>query len=200
MEQRTDSWFQARCGRATASNFADIMAKGEGKMRAKYLLRVASERLTGIPLETFSNRHTDRGTEQEPFAKIAYMAETGRIIEDVGFIQHPELMAGCSPDGFIEADGGGEFKCVIPTVQIETIRKGGYPNEHKPQIQGGLWITGRQWWDFASYSPDFKDEKLRLYIFRVERDEDYIAALEKEVRKFLDDVESLVNELQKRAA
>jgi hypothetical protein len=59
---------------------------------------------------------------------------------------------------------------VIPTVQLDTILSGGYPPEHKAQVQGSLWITGRKWWDFCSYSPDMPG-KLRLYIFRVERDE-----------------------------
>jgi hypothetical protein len=63
-----------------------------------------------------------------------------------------------------DADGGIEAKCVIPTVQLDTILGGDYPSEHKAQIQGNLWITGRKWWDFVSYSPDMP-EHLRLYVF-----------------------------------
>jgi hypothetical protein len=35
--QGSPEWLQARCGNATASEFASILAKGEGKMRAAYL-------------------------------------------------------------------------------------------------------------------------------------------------------------------
>lgn len=197
--QGSPEWLAARCGRATASNFADILAKGEGKSRATYLRRLVAERLTGKPMETFSNWHTDRGTETEPFARIAYMAKTGRVVDEAGFIPHATLMAGASPDGLVSSDGGIEAKCVIPTVQIETIKRGGYPSAHKAQIQGNLWVTGRQWWDFISHSEDMP-ENLRTYVFRVERDEDYIRTLEAEVSKFLDEVAAEVAALSQIAA
>jgi hypothetical protein len=191
--QGSPEWLQARCGNATASEFVSILAKGQGKMRAAYLRRIVAERLTGKPSETYRNAHMDRGTEQQPLARDGYEEHTGNLIQEVGFIKHPELAAGCSPDGLVGADGGGEFKCVIPTVQLDTILSGSYPSEHKAQVQGCLWITGRKWWDFCSYSPDFTDERLRLYIFRVERDEEYIAKLEREVRGFLLEADYMVD-------
>ena len=197
--QGSDSWFQDRLGYATASCFSDVLAKGKRLVRGAYLKRVVAERLTGKRQEGFSNQHTDRGTEQEPLARMAYAAETGNMIEQVGFIKHPSLMAGCSPDGTIDDTGGLEIKCVLPTVQIETIEKGGYPATHRPQIQGGLWVTGREWWDFVSFSPDLP-KNLRLYVYRVERDEEYIANLEAEVTRFLVEVNELYETLLKRVA
>lgn len=194
-EQGSESWFEERRGRATASRFSDVLAKGQGKTRASYMLKLAAERLTGKVEEGFSNKHTDRGTEQEPFARLAYEAHVGEIVEEVGFIKHPTMMAGSSPDGLVDV-GGVEIKSVIPTVQIETIMKGGYPSSHKAQIQGNLWITGRPWWDFVSYSPDMPG-KLRLYVFRVERDEAYIRTIESEVRTFLTELDALIETLLK---
>ncbi len=199
MMQKTEEWFLARCGKATASEFSSILAKGEGKTRLSYLRKVVTERLTGKQNESYSNSHMDRGTEQEPLARMAYEEITGNIVEEVGFIQHADLLAGCSPDGLIGKDGGAEIKCVIPTVQLETILKGEYPTTHKAQIQGSLWITGRQWWDFCSFSPDMPAH-LRTYIFRVKRDEEYIKNLETEVISFLLDVEKLIEQLNKRVA
>jgi hypothetical protein len=194
IEQGTEEWFEARRGCATASMFSAVMAKGEGKTRKAYMLKLAAERLTGKVAESFSNAHTERGTEQEPFARLAYEAHIGEIVETVGFIKHPELMAGSSPDGLVDV-GGCEIKSVIPTVQIETVMRGGFPSGHKPQIMGNLWITGRPWWDFVSYSPDMP-ENLRLYVFRVERDEAYIAEIESEVRRFLDELDKMVDSLR----
>ena len=51
--QGTDEWRLARCGRATSSCFADILAKGERKMRDKYLRRIVAERLTGKPIDGY---------------------------------------------------------------------------------------------------------------------------------------------------
>lgn len=199
MEQGSEEWIAARLGLVTASCFSDVMAKGEGTVRKKYMRRLVAERLTGSPTECYSSHHLERGTEQEPYARLEYEAETGNIVEEVGFIKHPTLLAGASPDGLIDADGGGEFKCVIPSVQIETVERGKYPPTHKPQIMGNLWITGRKWWDFVSYSPDMPPS-LRLYIYRVERDDEYIKNLESEVIKFLDEAEEMYQRLIRRAA
>jgi hypothetical protein len=186
----TPEWYAARCGRATSSCFADVLAKGQGVTRTKYLRRVLSERLTGKPFESYHNAHMDRGTEQEPFARIEYEALTGALVEEVGFVPHPEIMAGASPDGLIGDEGGCECKCVIPTVQVDTLLRGKYPPEHKAQIMGNLWISGRQWWDFISFCPDMPPH-LRIYVYRVTPDQDYITNLEKEVRAFLAEIDEL---------
>jgi len=62
---------------------------------------------------------------------------------------------------------------------------------------GNLWITGRAWWDFCSFSPDMP-EHLRTYIFRVVRDEAYILNLAAEVTVFLGEVEAMVAKLNER--
>lgn len=195
-EQGSDGWHGERLGLPTASMYSAVLAKGEGKTRKSYMVKLVAERLTGKRAESFSNGHTDRGSEQEPYAGISYESLTGNLIDQVGFIRHPVLMTGGSPDGLIDLDGGIEIKSVIPTVQIETILKGGYPTGHRAQIQGNLWITGRAWWDFVSYSPDMPDG-LDTYIFRVVRDEAYIKELESEVIRFLVELDEMMAQLLK---
>lgn len=195
VEQGTQEWFALRCGKATASEFASILAKGQGKMRASYLRRVVAERLTGKPSETYRNAHMDRGQEQEPLARMAYELATDNIVQRIAFIEHGSISAGCSPDGLVHGKRrGAEIKCVIPTVQVETVDAGGYPSEHKAQIQGSLWITGFEAWDFCSYSPDMPAH-LKTYIFTVERDDAYIKTLEAEVLAFLADVDKMIARL-----
>jgi hypothetical protein len=198
-EQGTEEWLLERLGYVSASCFSDVMAKGQGLTRLKYMRRVVAERLTGKPMESYYNRHMERGHEQEPYARMAYEAMTGNIVQESGFIKHPTLMAGCSPDGLIDEDGGVEIKSVLPTVQIETMERGGYPYEHAAQIHGSLWITGRKWWDFVSYSPDMP-ECLRVYIYRVEPQIGYISDLEKEVIRFLSEAEEMQRRLINRSA
>ncbi len=192
--QGSEAWRLSRVGCATASCFSDVQAGGKGITRTKYMRQVVAERLTGIPHVGYSNADIERGRIQEPFARMHYEAVTGNLVEEVEFIRHGSLMAGASPDGLVDNDGGIEIKSVLPTVQIEIIERAKCPPEHKAQIQGALWITGREWVDFISYSPTLP-EHLRLYTFRVMRDEEYIENLEAEVIRFLDEAEVLYQKL-----
>ena len=107
-------------------------------------------------------------------------------------------MAGASPDGYVSDDGGLEIKCPYQTaIHIETLQKG-MPKEHTPQVQGCMWISGRQWWDFVSYDPRLP-EALQLYVQRIERDQAFIDKLEEEVRRFLVEVDQTVEELNELA-
>lgn len=185
--QGTEEWRVARAGKVTASRFCDVMAKiktGEAASRRDYRWEVLTERLTGIPVEGYSNRAMEWGTNHEAEAREAYEAETGELVDRVGFITHPDHpMVGCSPDGLIGKDGGQEIKCPFSSVvHVQTI-KGGMPSEHRPQVQGTMWITGRTFWDFVSFDPRMP-EHLRLYVERIKRDEEYIAQLAAEVVKF----------------
>ncbi|ARP89789.1 exonuclease [Bordetella genomosp. 9] len=202
MDQRTIDWFQARLGKATASNFKKILAKvktGEAADRRNYRAQLVIERLTGQHQESYSNAAMQWGTEQEPFARIAYMAQTGNEVQEVGFIEHETLLAGASPDGLVGDTGLVEIKCPVSATHIETLKSGICPNEHYPQVQGQLWITGRDWCDFVSYDPRMP-ERLQLFMTRVGRDPDYIDMLAKEVQAFLDEVAAEVETLNRIAA
>lgn len=196
LPQHSDEWFAARLGLATASCFSQVLAKGEGKTRTTYMIKLAAERLTGKPTESYSNAHMERGTEQEPYARMAYEAMTGNAVQEVGFFRHPVLAAGCSPDGLIDEDGGLELKSCIPTVQIVRYQKGGLPAEYRAQVQGSLWLTGREFWDFASFSPDMP-EHLQLYVYRAFPDREFFAALDTEVPRFLKELDQLVADLRR---
>jgi len=51
--QRDDDWYAARCGKATASRFRDVMARLKNGTpaadRQRYLTELVVERLTGQP-------------------------------------------------------------------------------------------------------------------------------------------------------
>ncbi len=199
--QGSEAWAMERCGLPTASEYSSILAKGQGLTRKKYLRRIVAEILTGKPIADSSygawQQNLERGHEQEAEARASYEAITGNLVQEVGFIRHPTIRTGCSPDGLIDEGGGCEIKSVIPTVQIETILSGKYPSEHTAQIQGNMLNTGREYWDFCSFSPDMP-EHLRTYIFRVKRDEAYIKTLTAEVVVFLAEIDELVAKLNQR--
>ena len=199
MEQRTDEWFAARLGKVTASRVADVIAKtktGYGAGRANYMADLVVERLTGKKAQGFTNAAMEWGTEQEPHAKAAYAAKTGILIEDVGFIDHPTIaMSGASPDGFAE-EGLIEVKCPNSSTMLEYILDGKPPQKYVTQMQWQMACTGRPWCDFVSFDPRLP-ERLQLLVVRVPRDDDYIAMLEAEVKKFLAELDDNLNKLEK---
>lgn len=204
VEQRTEGWHAERCGHATASNFAAIISKKkDGKptaARGEYLLKLVTERLTGTQEEGPDSYSLRWGKDVEPFARAAFEAETGLIVVESGFVRHPSMpWVGCSPDGLIGADSGYESKCPKnSTVHLETI-KNGMPAEHVAQVQGSMFVTGRNSWWFVSYDPRMP-EHLRLHYELVKRDDKYIAELEAALREFLREVDEQVAFYKGKAA
>jgi hypothetical protein len=196
--QGSPEWLAARCGVASASRFGAVMATiktGEAAERRNYKTDLIVERLTGRPLDGFQTAAMKQGIEREPFARMAYEAHTGHIVQEVGFCRLEDIEAGASPDGLIVEDGGLEIKCPERSAHLRYLQQEAEPPEYTWQIQGGMWVTGRQWWDFASYNPDFP-ERLQLIVRRIKRDEAAIKKLEAEVRRFLAEVDAEVLRLQ----
>lgn len=160
--------------------------------------KLATDRIYQMPEEQVSAKSLQWGTDLEPFARQRYEITTGAIIVPSGFVKHPSILwCGASPDGLIDQDGGLEIKCPkTRKVHMETWLNG-MPEEHIPQVQGNLWITGRQWYDFVSFDPR-APEDLQIYIQRVSRDDKYILALESHVTEFLDSVSKLTEKLNAR--
>ena len=202
--QASIEWLMDRCGKVTASRFKDVidtLNNGKsGAARERYLWEVVIERLTGKPSEHFTSTAMQWGTENEAFARIDYEAKTGAFVIETGFIEHPEIeMCGGSPDGLIGDDGGIEIKCPFNSaVHLGTILNG-MPADHMAQVQGLMWITGREWCDFVSFDPRMPDE-LQMYVQRIERDEDFIYAMGEKIKAFQSDAAALIESLHARAA
>lgn len=197
-EQGTPEWFEARRNIVTASEFATVMAKGRGGgesvTRRKYLLTLAGEAITGEVADKWEgNRHTERGKLLEPEARDAYALIAGVDPEQIGFMRRGG--AGASPDSLIGTDGLLEIKTKLPHLQIECLEADRLPPEHVAQVQGQLWISGRQWCDFVSYWPG-----LPIFIKRVHRDEDCIAGLSFAVNEFIAELSAIVKKYTQREA
>lgn len=184
--QRSTEWFKERCGKFTGSKFASVMARNKktGLPLKEYFDLIADivvERFTGEPVEGPKGFALAWGVDVEPAALEAYELETGYSTEQVGFIPHPKYeFVGCSPDSLVGEDGGLEMKCPKSSrVHLERFTDG-LPEEYKAQVQGCMWVTGRQWWDFVSFDPRMPDSH-QLLIIRIERDDAYIKDLEREV-------------------
>lgn len=191
-DQGTPEWLAARAGIPTASRFADLMAtikSGEAASRRNYRTDLVVERLTGKPLDNFQTAAMKQGIEREPLGKVAYETHTGHVLQPIGFIRHDSIPAGASPDALIGDDGGFELKCPERSAHLEYLLLDKEPPAYRWQIQGGMWITGRAWWDFASWNPDFP-EHLQLVVRRVQRDEKAIEQLAAAVMAFTQEVDA----------
>lgn len=202
MTQGTGAWYRERAGFVTASRFGDVAAKGKNgnylKAREDYLIEIVTERLTGEPSMRSHGYIGEYGKTLEEYARLAFEAETGFLVRETDFTQHPNIeWVGGSPDGLIGEDGLLEIKCPASSVvHLKTILSGQMLEEHQAQVQGNLWTTGRTWAEFVSYDPRMP-EHLRLFHKRNKRDQEFIDELTKEVRKFLDDVEKFIAKLPK---
>ncbi len=197
MEQRTEEWYQARLGKVTASRVADVLSKikpGESASRKNYKMELVVQRLTGQPGESFTNAAMEWGTATEPQARMAYEAHTGSFVEEKGFVDHPTIEGfGCSPDGVV-GEGLIEIKCGNTTTHIDWLLSEKAPSKYIPQMMCQMSVTGAKWCDFVSFDPRVPDD-LQLFIVRVERDDEYIAEMEKEVKEFLQEVDDLHKQL-----
>jgi len=191
--QGTPEWYTARCGVVTASKFSDVMAKGEGKVRRSYMYRLAGERITGVPAETYRNADMERGQEMEAEARSFYAMMTSADLKLVGFIKNGNK--GCSPDALIPAENGGlEIKTCQPSVLVEYLMKAAadplwFPPEHKAQLQGNILVAELKWIDLCCYSTAAGIPPL---VRRIEADSPYILAMGAEVLRFNEELEGVI--------
>ncbi len=193
MKQGSDEWFAARCGVVTASNFKLVMTGGGGKTRRSYMQKLVEEILTSSPAApAFQSEAMMRGVDLEPDARRAYEALTDNSVQEVGIAYLcPEKRVAASPDGLIGDDGGLEIKCPLPHTHEKYLQDGRIPKQYLPQVQGSLWVTGRQWWDFVSFAPEFGSER-NIMVHRVRRDEAYIETLSAKIHTFIEELDIIV--------
>jgi len=198
-EQRTQEWFSERLGKVTASSLHKVLTKtktGYGADRGHYMTQLVLERLTNTKAESYTNSSLQWGIDQEPFARAAYEAYRGVLVQEVGFVPHPTIeMAGASPDGLVE-DGLVEIKCPESKTHLEVMLSSNpVDGKYMSQMQWQMACTGRQWCDFVVFDPRFPP-KLQIFIHRVYRDDKWLEEAETEVRKFLAEVDEKVKALK----
>ena len=219
-DQRTDDWHAARCGKVTASRFKDVLSRNKPTSaqakagepgnpsadRTKYLWQLVVERLTDQPVTIPDAPALRWGREQEAAALDAYIASTLGQVTTTGFVAHPTLPVGASPDALVadihDPDGAFglvEIKCPYNSqVHLETWLHG-MPEDHMAQIQGQMWLTGREWCDFVSFDPRMPAD-LQLYTQRIKGDPEFQAKLEREIIAFSAEADEIVGRLRAKTS
>jgi putative phage-type endonuclease len=199
-DQGTDAWKQERLGKVTASRIADMMARtktGYGASRTNYQAELLVERLTGLPTEGYTNAAMVWGTETEPLARAAYEFLQDAEVQLVGFVPHPTIaMSGASPDGLVGDGGLVEIKCPNSATHLDTLLGGSIPSKYVSQMQWQMSCADRKWCDWVSFDPRMPAH-MQLFVRRLWRDDDMIAAIEKEVIAFLRELDDKIAALDK---
>lgn len=180
MPQGDKDWKEARRGKITASRFADVMAK-DGTKRKESLINDVVDELLGLPMFEEEDQPWFRhGIELEPEARGMYeWTRNVDVVVPEFIVLERKPYIGCSPDGLVGDDGGLEIKSRAKlSTWLE--KKGSMDSCYKAQVQGGMFVTGRLWWDFVSFHRDTENPNSEKYIdiIRIKRDEEYIASLE----------------------
>lgn len=200
--QGTPEWLQARVGCVTASRVSAVMSKlrngGESEKRRTYKMELLTEILTGKATEHYVSMEMDFGTQNEPLARCAYDMSIGIESEMVGFVLHPKIpRSGASPDGLVGADGLVELKVPNTTTHLEYLLADVVPAEYIPQMMWQMACTNRKWCDFVSFDPRLPVE-FSLFICRLPRDDKLIGEMEREVEKFIYELNEISQRLLHR--
>lgn len=203
-EQGTQEWFKARLGIPTASRFKDILTQPRSKKdkdagvmgdtAETYMCELLAERMLDES-RVITAKALEWGNTEEPKALAEYSFNTDADVQQIGFITRDDGLVGCSPDFLVGEDGGGEIKSPEnPSVHIKTILRGEIHKDHIPQVQGGLWLCERAWWDFVSFRNDMPPSSA-MFVTRVYRDEEYIRDLSMKVNRFIEILQEKHNQL-----
>ena len=192
-EQGSAEWKKARAGVITASMFHTATQKlkvgakkGESTEAAHdYAFRLAIERISGEPIdEGFETWAMVRGRELEAEARLAHEWHAGVAVDPCGFACTDDGLFGASADGLIGDDGGAEYKCLVSPARLRKALMLNDTHEFMFQVQGGMWITGRSWWDFCIYTPFLASIGKELTRWRIKRDDNFIEKMELDLIEF----------------
>lgn len=197
VEQNTPEWFEARMGIVTASQMHLLLGKGKKRPLTltceRYLCDLVGERFTGVKEESFSTKHTQRGHELEPVLVDLYEAYSGNTVQPGGF--HTRDFAGdkvgASPDGLVGNNRLLEMKTHKQGIQVHKIAFHDVEKEHMVQIQTGLWVLDREYYDYVTYCPS-----LPLYVKEYGRDDKMIAEIEAGVTRFYECLHEVMDKVK----
>lgn len=159
---------------------------GEFSEEAKnYAFRLAVERISGEPLdEGFETWSMRRGHDLEPRARMEHELQAGIFVERAGFVKTDDGAFGASADGLIGDEDASEYKCFLAPEKLRAFHIDNDTSSIKDQVQGVVWITGRKRIHSCLYCPALESVGKQLWWQIIERDDDYIEAMEVDLWEF----------------
>lgn len=194
IEQHSEAWDNIRLGIPTASKFCHIITP-QGKQSSvwrDFAHKLVAERILKrqVDFSISGSPALERGQQLEPEAIRDYQLQTDRDTKACGFVMTGDGIAGCSPDRLVGDDGLLEIKCPYPQTQIHYLVTRKVHEKYYPQLQGQLYVTGREWVDIYSYHPE-----LPRAIIRVERDPVYLHCLDSLLKRMHEYMQNAIIEI-----
>lgn len=193
VEQGSEEWLRMHLGIPTASRFGKIVTPKTRKPSTQafgLICELVAEWMLGEGVNVPMTQHMQRGLVLEGEAVNRYEFDHNVEAQRVGFVTDDDESVGCSPDALIGDDGGLEIKCPGAVKHIEYLLE---PDRLRAayfaQVQGSLWICGRQWWDLMSWHPNLPPVRLRIV-----PDDEYIEALAEGVNRINERVKEVLQQ------
>ncbi len=201
--QGSPEWMALRVGKIGGSRVADLLTEGRGGAESltkrKYKNELIRERLTGRKLDTYKTPAMQRGIDLEPMARAWYEVHYNTFVDQVAIVLHPTVEGGqCSPDGIVEATNSLiEIKIPNPENHLDNIlTEGKQLEQYYDQVMWQLaCMPEKEFCDLVSFDPEMPDH-LRVYVKLIYRDDEYIKNMEDKVILFLQEIETIVNNLK----
>jgi len=194
VKQGEAEWFALRCGNLGASSVSRIItSKGEpSKQRQVYLYELASELITGKSEDSYKSKYMENGLLGEPESRALFEMVMELDVRQIGLVYKDEQRkCHCSPDGLINNNAGLELKNPKSSTQVKYLLSSKLPVEYFSQIQMSLYVCEREhWWVMSNYVG------LAPLILKVQRNDPFIARLEKELNSFVEELAFTVKQLR----
>ncbi len=192
-------WHAMRLGVVTASKADSFLAKKGTAKRDTYMHELVAEIATNAPAEEVSSAAIRWGLSHEAEARELYAFDRFCKVKEIPFIyKDGSKQFGCSPDGLVYSNHalvkGLEIKCPYTTKYHIQAMGGQIKPEYKAQIQFSMWVTGLEQWDFASYDPRMKKNK--LHVITLDRDDKYMAKFDEASETFSADMAALMEKVE----
>ena len=191
-EQRTEAWWDARCGKMTGSNALTIATAGKGL--ETYCYEVLAQKYAITQEDSYVNTHIERGIELEADARILFELQTGKTVQEVGFIELDEY-TGASPDGLImEENAIVEIKCHMNAKHFKLMVHGEQEIEkgYLYQMHMEMLCAGSEYGYYVAYNPNFEQS---LLIYKILRDEQIIEKIKSGLEKGKELLQSIEKKL-----
>jgi hypothetical protein len=191
--QYSENYDRLKIGIPTSSNFHKIITpQGKpSKQWREYACVFIAERILQQRIEFYNSPAMERGLIVEAEAADWYEFDRDVTVQRIGFITDNEHTMGCSPDCLVGDDGLLEIKAPLPQTQIGYWISGQLSERFRPQLQGQLYLTQRSWVDILCWH-----DVLPKLIMRVEPDEKFIIALDRELRIFNYFIEGVMEKIR----
>lgn len=211
IDQTSEEWHLLRLGVITASKAECLITKKRGSKgfaygndfiaatdkdskRQTYMLELVSEIASAQLPEDIRAKPMQWGRDNEAAAREAYEAATFTTFKELPFIYlNQKMRAGISPDGLNDDDVGGlELKCPWSSkVYIEFLVDDVIKPEYRHQCQFSMWVTGREYWDFANFDPRMQNVK-KLHYTRIERCPVAMEVFDEAYQSFIADMDKML--------